>query len=70
MESLIAFVLLFMLVPALVFSCITGLMANSRGRSVTTGVFCGFFFGPIAIIYYLIAGDSVEVKVWKEETAR
>jgi hypothetical protein len=37
-------------------------MAEKRGRDKTLGFIAGLFFGLFAVIYYLIAGDSQQVK--------
>lgn len=54
----------------LLFALIATLMARHRGRSGVLGFFGGFFFGVLSIIYYLIAGDTTEKRVWREEQAR
>lgn len=63
-------ILMFMFVAAIVFSVICASMAQRRGRSVGLAIFGGFIFGLFAVIYYLIAGDSVEKRVIREEVAR
>lgn len=58
--------LLFWLLSALI--CMS--LAKTRGRSEAVGFLCGLIFGIFAIMYYLIAGDTVEQRVKKEEDAR
>ena len=45
-------------------------MAQKRGRSPAGGIVAGYYFGFFGVLYYLIAGDSTEVRVIKEEEAR
>lgn len=58
----------------LVFGLIWGLvcmnLAETRGRSKGMGFVGGFIFGIFGVIYYLIAGDTVESRIEKEENAR
>lgn len=53
-----------------VWAIICSQMAKSRGRSLAGGIVGGYFFGLFAVLYYLIASDSVEMRVIKEEAAR
>jgi hypothetical protein len=48
-------------------ACIIGcvVMAINQGRSGLVGFVLGFFFSIFALIGYLIAGDTVEVKARK-----
>jgi len=54
----------------LVWAIVCADMAKRRGRSLAGGIVGGYYFGFLAIFYYLIAGDSVEMRVIKEEEAR
>lgn len=45
-------------------------MAASRGRSPVLGFFGGMFFTGFAIIYYLIAGDTMELRIMKEASVK
>jgi hypothetical protein len=42
----------------LVFGLIGSNMAKARGRDAGAGCCGGFIFGPLTVIYYIIAGDS------------
>lgn len=53
-----------------VWAIICAQMAKSRGRSLAGGIVSGYFFGIFGVLYYLIASDSVEMRVIKEESAR
>jgi hypothetical protein len=61
---------MFLFVVNLVFAVICGSMAHARGRSVAAGILGGLFFGIFSALYYLIAGDTVERRVEKEDAAR
>lgn len=58
------------IVFGLLFGAICAGMAGNRGRSGASGLVSGFLFGFLGVIYYLIAGDTVELRVKKEEDAR
>lgn len=66
----LAYTLITILAGAILFSIICAFMAHSRGRRAGLGFLGGFFFGLFAVIYYLIAGDSIEQRVEREEEAR
>jgi len=68
--TFLAYALMITLACAIVFSIICAFMAARRDRSIGAGVVGGFIFGLFAVIYYLIAGDSVELRVEREEAAR
>lgn len=65
-----AFVFVFLAAIAVGPTVICYLMAKSRGRNVGLAIVGGLLFGIFAIIYYAIAGDTVESRVRKEEEAR
>lgn len=54
----------------LIFAIICADMAKTRGRALSGGIVSGYYFGVFAILYYLIAGDSTELRVAKEEKVR
>lgn len=58
------------LVAYSVWAIICSQMAKNRGRSLAGGIVSGYFFGVFGVLYYLIASDSVEMRVIKEEEAR
>lgn len=64
--TLMGWMFLFNVVCGLI-ACI---MAGNRGRSSGLGFISGLLFEVFAILYYLIVGDSVERRVWREEEAR
>lgn len=47
------------------FALISGYMANSRGRNCIDGFFAGLLFGLFTVIYYLIVGDTLELRLKK-----
>lgn len=53
-----------------IFALITLFMARDRGRSKVMGFIGGYVFGIWSVIYYLIAGDSTETRVRKEEAIK
>lgn len=63
-------VMVFWFWSGVVFAVICALLATAKGRSAAAAGVLGFFFGVFALIGYLIAGDSVELRVKKEEEAR
>lgn len=58
------------LISSFIWAYICGRMATARGRAHDLGNIAGFLFGFWAMIYYLIAGDTVEMRIFKEEEAR
>lgn len=62
------FVSLFLM--GVVFAFFSALMAKDRGRNVLSGFIAGGIFGVWSAIYYLIAGDSTELRVRKEEAIK
>src|SRR5450631_3675474 len=54
----------------LILTLVCARMARNRGRNATLGALGGFCFGLIAVVYYLIAGDTVEARVRQEEAVR
>jgi amino acid permease len=53
-----------------IFTFICADMARSRGRQIGAGMLGGYFFGILCVVYYLIAGETIEEKVKREEMAR
>lgn len=62
--------LIFVLLMAILWALVCMQMAKTRGRELTTAGVCGFFFGLLAVLYYLFSGDTTELRVQKEEQAR
>ena len=54
----------------LIFALVATGMAGVRGRSKLSGFVAGLLFGIFSILYYAIVGDTVELRVKKEEEAR
>lgn len=50
------------LVMWIAFSLLCMYLAEQRGRDKTLGFLAGLLFGVFAIIYYLCAGDSQELR--------
>ena len=61
---------LILLFFGLIFGFICADMAKRRGRSYAGGLVGGYFFGVWSILYYLIVGDTTELRVIKEEKVR
>ncbi|MBS7346207.1 MAG: DUF308 domain-containing protein [Candidatus Sacchiramonaceae bacterium] len=59
-----------MLINGLIFGFITSEMARKRGRSTAGGLFSGYVFGLLGVIYYLIAGDTPDMQAAKAEDSR
>lgn len=55
---------LIVLIVAVIFGAICYKMAEKRGREEWFGFLMGFLFGWMAVIGYLIAGDTSEKKAW------
>lgn len=68
--TFLAHILMIALVLAIVLAFICASMAARRGRSRFGGFISGLLFGLLAVVYYLIAGDTVEYRVYKEEQVR
>ena len=47
-----------------------GMMMSSKGRSGCGGFFLGFVLGPIGLAFALIAPESTERRIEKEQLAR
>lgn len=58
------------LINGIIFGAITSEMARKRGRSMANGLLGGYIFGILAVIYYLIAGDTPDMKAAKAEDSR
>ena len=54
----------------LAFGVVGGMMMSSKGRSGCGGFFLGFVLGPIGLAFALIAPESTEKRLEKEELAR
>ena len=54
----------------LAFGVVGGMMMSSKGRSGCGGFFLGFVLGPIGLAFALIAPESTERRLEKEELAR
>lgn len=57
--------LTFFIIFCLIWACICSNMAKKRGRNTRKGFVLGFFFGILAVIGYLLAGDSEELRLEK-----
>lgn len=62
-------ILIFILIW-LAFGVAGGMMMSSKGRSGCGGFFLGFVLGPIGLAFALIAPESTERRIEKEEQAR
>ncbi len=58
------------LVIWLAFGVAGGMMMSNKGRSGCGGFFLGFVLGPIGLAFALIAPESTERRIEKEEQAR
>jgi hypothetical protein len=58
MEPLIIIVFFWLLFGAIGYE-----MAKTRGRRKALGFISGLFFGPITIVYYLLAGNSNDKQI-------
>lgn len=65
MELFVIFALIW-----LAFGVAGGMMMSSKGRSGCGGFFLGFVLGPIGLAFALIAPESTERRIEKEEQAR
>lgn len=54
----------------LAFGVVGGMMMSSKGRSGCGGFFLGFVLGPIGLAFALIAPESTEKRLEKEERGR
>ena len=54
----------------LAFGVAGGMMMSNKGRSGCGGFFLGFVLGPIGLAFALIAPESTERRIEKEEQAR
>ena len=54
----------------LAFGVVGGVMMSNKGRSGCGGFFLGFVLGPIGLAFALIAPESTEKRLEKEELAR
>ena len=62
--------ILIFIVIWLAFGVAGGMMMSSKGRSGCGGFFLGFVLGPIGLAFALIAPESTERRIEKEEQAR
>lgn len=62
--------LIYLMFAWAVFALIGMFMASERGRNPLAGALSGAIFGLFALLYYLIAGDTVEMRVKKEAEAK
>ena len=60
----------FIIILNFIIAIVTTFMAGSRGRSPVAGFFGGLIFGLLSVFYYLLKGDSTELRVSREERAR
>lgn len=65
MELFVIFIVIW-----LAFGVAGGMMMSSKGRSGCGGFFLGFVLGPIGLAFALIAPESTERRIEKEEQAR
>ena len=54
----------------LAFGVAGGMMMSNKGRSGCGGFFLGFVLGPIGLAFALVAPESTERRIEKEELAR
>ena len=54
----------------LAFGVAGGMMMSNKGRSGCGGFFLGFVLGPIGLAFALVAPESTERRIEKEEQAR
>lgn len=54
----------------LAFGVAGGMMMSNKGRSGCGGFFLGFVLGPIGLAFALIAPESTERRIEKEEQVR